>query len=502
MIENESFKQRFISRFADHLNTSYKSERALALLDSLIGIYAPEISEHIDRWTEPSITRWQNELSTIETFADLRERFQRNHLNTYFELGGANDIQVDVQPTGTGKVQVNSILLQSSTAGVKAPVYPWTGSYFANIPVRLVAIPAPGFSFSHWEGDVTSTEDTLMISMEESRSVTAYFEEDDTFAGDEMNPPAHKLSVGPYEFSAWSSTHPEGVFPEHMIFQQSDGSDPILTTEMTDPYFIPFTSADDNEYHADDQDKFGFPYSLTGRTRIEGLGDEGIAFINTGRGRDLGAAVLALDTRDVGDVVIQWTGATLEANSRVYHIRLQYRTGLLDTWRDVPDREGDIVEYIRSSSPGEQRFESIPLPSDAYGLPYVQLRWKYYFTGMRLSQDNGRRDKLRLDDIRVSQDGATSTKVIREKPSFSLHQNQPNPFSGMTDISFTLSESSPVRLTCTHMSGAYRQTLLDAHLSPGAYRLPWDGRGLPSGFYILQLHSDMGSQSVKMVLLD
>lgn len=502
LIENESFKQRFISRFADHLNTSYKSERALALLDSLIGIYAPEISEHIDRWIEPSMTRWQNELTTLETFADLRERFQRNHLNAYFNLGGSNDLQVDVHSAGTGTVQVNSILLQSATAGVQTPVYPWTGSYFVNIPVRLVAIPAAGFSFSHWDGDVTSTSDTLMISMEEAPSVTAHFLEEEVFTGDRMNPPAHKLSTGPYEFKDWSSTHPEGVFPEHMIFQQSDGSDPTLTTEMTDPYFIPFISADNNDYHADDQDKFGFPYALTGRTRIEGLGDDGIAFINTGRGRDLGTAVLALDTRDVEQVEIDWTGETLFANSRVYHIRLQYRTGLLDTWRDVLDREGELVEYRRSESAGDYRFDSIPLPSDAYGLPYVQLRWKYYFTGIRLSEDSGQRDKLRLDDILVRQSGGTSTGVILDKPTFTLHPNRPNPFSGATEITFTLSESSPVRLTCTHISGAHRHTLLDGHLSTGEYRIPWDGRGRPSGLYMLELHTDKGSEFVKMMMLD
>ena len=58
---------------------------------------------------------------------------------------------------------------------------------------------------------------------------------------------------------------------------------------------------DDNEYHANDLGSVGFPYRLTGRTRINGLGNDGISMINTGRGRDLGAVVAAIDTRGVED---------------------------------------------------------------------------------------------------------------------------------------------------------------------------------------------------------
>ncbi len=50
-----------------------------------------------------------------------------------------------------------------------------------------------------------------------------------------------------------------------------------------------------------------------------------IRFVNTGRGRDLGGALVAINTTGVENVGIQWIGGTLIRNERIYAIRLQYR---------------------------------------------------------------------------------------------------------------------------------------------------------------------------------
>jgi hypothetical protein len=91
---------------------------------------------------------------------------------------------------------------------------------------------------------------------------------------------------------------------------------------------------------------------LTGRTRLNGLGTNGLAFINTGRGRDLGGALLALDTRNVSNAPVSWLGGTVLANVRVYAIRLQYRVGLTNDFADVLDSEGQPVEYLRNATNG------------------------------------------------------------------------------------------------------------------------------------------------------
>ena len=78
-----------------------------------------------------------------------------------------------------------------------------------------------------------------------------------------------------------------------------------LAKELLYPYAIPAS-----DYATADAGNIGFPYRNTSRTRINGLGDDGISFINTGRGRDLGGALVALDTRNITDAKISFAAAT------------------------------------------------------------------------------------------------------------------------------------------------------------------------------------------------
>jgi hypothetical protein len=73
-----------------------------------------------------------------------------------------------------------------------------------------------------------------------------------------------------------------------MLFLQSDKNDPVLTDLLEQPYYIPV-----GEYADEDAANIGFPYRNTRRTRLNGLGENGISFINTGRGRDLGGVLVS-----------------------------------------------------------------------------------------------------------------------------------------------------------------------------------------------------------------
>jgi hypothetical protein len=211
-------------------------------------------------------------------------------------------------------------------------------------------------------------------------------------------PKAIKLSEQPnYIFNHWSPDEPEGSFPEHMLFVQSTQDDPGPTTALLHAYHIPT-----HDYASDDQANIGFPYRNTRRTRINGLGDNGISFINTGRERDLGAAILALNTVSLSQVDFDWKASTLIPNSRNYAIRLQYRAGMDNYWKNLTDENGNIIEYMRHEEIGHyHEFQNISLPADALNQPYVQLRWLYYYTGMQSNPDVNARDMLALNKIQI-----------------------------------------------------------------------------------------------------
>lgn len=208
-------------------------------------------------------------------------------------------------------------------------------------------------------------------------------------------PAAQPLQAGAFHFDEWSPLEPEHSFPEGMLFLQSDVPDPALEAPLEYAYFIPHDG--DDGYHTNDLDKIGFPYMTTGRSRINGLNTGGISFINTGRQRDLGGALAAVDTTGFGTVRVSWLGGTVLENVRRYAIRLQCRVGADGLFTDIME-SGQPVEYMVQSDGHTHLFGSVELPAVAVNQPYVQLLWKYYC----VDGTSGARAQLRLDDIAVS----------------------------------------------------------------------------------------------------
>jgi len=232
-------------------------------------------------------------------------------------------------------------------------------------------------------------------------------------------PEAAVIADESYLFNFWSADEPEGSFPDNMLFVQSNVDDPLADTPLLYPYHIP---ADD--YHADDQGNIGFPYRNQNRTRINGLEDNGISFINTGRDRDLGAAVLALDTRNVDEFGLTWKASTLVVNSRVYAMKLQYRTDISGLWEDWTDNWGNPVVYNRGETVGHsQAFWNLSLPADAVNKPYVQLRWVYYYTGQQIDPESGARDMIGLNLISINHPLSVETDQGNMQPLLAT----PNP---------------------------------------------------------------------------
>jgi hypothetical protein len=174
-------------------------------------------------------------------------------------------------------------------------------------------------------------------------------------------------------------------------------------------------------------------YNHTSRSRITGLNEEGVAFINATNPQDepgagyAGSAMIALDTRGVTGLQLNWEGGTVLPNVRSYGIRVQYRTGQHSPFRDLRDAAGMPIEYIRHDEAGHRmQFDNIPLPAYLEDKPYVNLRFKYYYVDANRYYDppSGPRAKLALHNIAV-----TSTQAPDEPPGINPVV-YPNPGAG------------------------------------------------------------------------
>ena len=176
LLENQSFRQDFINRFADQLNTALLPEVMKAQINKMKMVIEPEIAEHVQRWGLPGdMGSWISQVDQMLDFADKRPAHQRRHLRDYFDLAGDYRLEVNISHANRGHVKINSLELAEGTVGLSGGIYPWTGTYFRGVPVELEAVAAPGFAFVGWEGDETSSLNKITLQPNGNTAVKAVF---------------------------------------------------------------------------------------------------------------------------------------------------------------------------------------------------------------------------------------------------------------------------------------------------------------------------------------
>jgi len=107
LMQNDQFREMFINRFADLLNTSFRSGRAVELLETMKDLYEPEMDEHIHRWREPSRPHWEHDTGVMRAFAEKRE-----------EAGASSTIGL----TLAVRIPLHSMLIMKRRARFKSTV--------------------------------------------------------------------------------------------------------------------------------------------------------------------------------------------------------------------------------------------------------------------------------------------------------------------------------------------------------------------------------------------
>ncbi|TVR16503.1 MAG: T9SS C-terminal target domain-containing protein [Balneolaceae bacterium] len=184
-LHNETFYTDFINRIADHLNTAFLPERVSQVIDSLKTPLNPVIEEHIDRWQNHlSRGHWENRVRDMHEYAAERPGYLRFHIRQHFDVGDETEITINVSDHQAGYIRVNTTDIVPSTPGVNVSAYPWSGTYFSEVPVVLKAIPHSGFEFTHWstaDGDSIPSDGTrLRVKLNEMSAFTAHFTDDGT----------------------------------------------------------------------------------------------------------------------------------------------------------------------------------------------------------------------------------------------------------------------------------------------------------------------------------
>jgi hypothetical protein len=163
LLQNQSYKIKFINRFADLLNTTFRPENVTAIIDSLAGSIEAEIPADVAKWNN-TVAQWNTNVDSVRSFANQRPSILRQQIQTYFGLSGQANFTVHI--SGSGKLVVNTVTIGSSS---------WSGRYFRGIPVTVTAIPDPGYRFSGWENASLPMSETITVNPTKDTTVSALF---------------------------------------------------------------------------------------------------------------------------------------------------------------------------------------------------------------------------------------------------------------------------------------------------------------------------------------
>ena len=432
-MNNATFKREFILRGSDLLNWNFKPSTVSQKLVNRRDAMAPGIIHHFERWQHNTVNNWTWQFSVMETFGLQRPAYMRQHMQSRFGLPAPNTLTVQVDPPESGIIKIHSLTPRE---------YPWSGIYFPTVPLDVSAIPAAGFTFSHWEG-ITSSDPDLLLNLQSSRTLMAVFTQN---TGDESLMVINEIN-----------------------YHSSDDEDAKDWVELHNFSSTPVDLEGWYLSDADDANQYIIPELPLGPEGYLVITADSLAF----------RAIHGDGCRVVGDL-----GFNLSNGGEL--IRLFDPLGTLvdsltysdsDPWPVAPDGSGPTLELIHPALDNSQSQNWAA--SDGLGTPGGRnSRW---------SVPDGVREQL-------------------TPASLTLSQAFPNPFNSQVTLPIHLAQAGNYRLQIFDLRGARVLDRQLQGNGAGQYNYHWDGKNelgqdCSSGMYIVKVSQATLTRSLKLALV-
>jgi len=166
LIQNIEFRNRFVNRFADELNSRFLPQNIENHLNGLTLTLENEMAKQYTRWGQ-SIDVWYQNIQVIERYGNQRPQSVKQHLLSTLNLPDYHRLDLSIDDPQKGQVIINNRLTIEQQS--------WQGDYFEEVPFTLTAVANEGEVFSHWSGDISSQEEEILIDIDSPLSVQANF---------------------------------------------------------------------------------------------------------------------------------------------------------------------------------------------------------------------------------------------------------------------------------------------------------------------------------------
>lgn len=173
LLDNPTFYDLYINRYADLLNTTLNCDTMLTHFDVMIAALTPEMPRQIAKWGG-SMTDWNANVQLLRAEIEGRCSVIDSLMVDCYQpdIGPKAPITVHVVPANGGVVKVNTIY---------PAAYPWHGDYFTSVNMSFQAFENPGYVFDHWEVFNHSptpglTADSIYFNFNTADSIVAVFQ--------------------------------------------------------------------------------------------------------------------------------------------------------------------------------------------------------------------------------------------------------------------------------------------------------------------------------------
>lgn len=175
LLQNPTFKQYYVMRYFDLMNNGLSCNRMITVLDSMVNVISPEMPAQITRWNSftpgRSYSEWLANVQDLRNFILARCDSIVNGFAPCNGTTGPYVIKVNVDPPGSGTVDVNSINVSS---------FVWSGTYPGGVNMNFTAHANAPYCFDRWEFQnhtpLPSINDSgVYVNLTQTDSIIAHF---------------------------------------------------------------------------------------------------------------------------------------------------------------------------------------------------------------------------------------------------------------------------------------------------------------------------------------
>ena len=217
LLENTGFRNQFINRFADLMNTTLLPERINKSIDQKRDVIREEMVRHLQKWNGGSQSEWLARVEQMKVFVTARPYNVFTHIRQKYNFQTPQILRVSADSL-QGTVQLNSLKLTQ---------FPWRGSYFKEVPVTLTAVPKAGYRFLRWDGlTAANTSKTITIAPTTGLQITAVFESDGSHYDDIVINEISFNNAAPADPGDWVEIYNKGTADIYISGWKMTDSDP------------------------------------------------------------------------------------------------------------------------------------------------------------------------------------------------------------------------------------------------------------------------------------